>query len=266
MIAPAEQTISLPGQVGTPAPGRASLPVELARAAGRVRSAMRAIRRAKARSRAASLEGLPLRAQAFALSRMMTEVCASHGVVVVTSGPVPCGPVVLVANHVGYLDPLVLGGAVPCLPIAKHEVASWPLIGSAGRRHGVMFVRRGDAWSGARALLAARRALAGGVSVLNFHEGTTTAGASVLRFQRGIFGLAARTRVSVVPVAIAYDDEDLAWTGDALFLPHYLRTLRRERTVARLRFGCAMTPSRYGSAASLAEEAQAVVAHLLAGT
>jgi len=226
---------------------------------------VRAIRRAKTRARLAARQGLPLRAHAFALSRMFSEVCASHGLAIVVSGPVPCGPVVLAANHVGYLDPLVLGGIVPCLPIAKREVASWPLIGGVARRHGVLFVRRGDARSGARALLAARRALARGVSVLNFPEGTTTAGTSVLRFRRGIFGLAMRARVTVVPVAISYDDQDLAWVGDAIFLPHYLRTLRRERIVVRVRFGCAMTPSRYGGADALAEEAQVVVEHLLSG-
>jgi 1-acyl-sn-glycerol-3-phosphate acyltransferase len=219
----------------------------------------------KKASAAPSLESGSLRARAFALSRLFAEVSALHGMRIVASGPVPCGPVVLVANHVGYLDPLALGGLVPCLPIAKRELGAWPLIGKVARRHGAMLVERSDVMSGVRTLLAARRALAGGVSVLNFPEGTTTTGASVLRFKRGIFGLARLSGVPIVPVAVVYDDESMAWTGDALFLPHYVRAAGRDGIVVRLRFGCAMTPSRYGSANDLAEEAQVVVEHLLHG-
>jgi len=204
-----------------------------------------------------------LRAQAFGLSRLAGALCAQNGVRVAVSGPIPRGPVVLVANHVGYLDPLMLASVVPCLPVAKRELARWPLIGAAARSHGVLFVTRGDAASGARVLRAARRALAASVSVLNFPEGTTTRGGGVLPFRRGVFGLARIADVPVVPAALSFDDETLAWTGDDLLLPHLLRTLAQRELTVRVRFGCAMTPARYGSAEDLAREAHTVVEHLL---
>jgi 1-acyl-sn-glycerol-3-phosphate acyltransferase len=205
-----------------------------------------------------------LRRRAYALSRLFAELCALNGMRIAVSGPIPRGPVVLAANHVGYLDPIVLGAIVPCIPVAKREVARWPLIGRVGREHGVLFVERGDAASGASALRAARAVLAASVSVLNFPEGTTTIGDRVLPFRRGIFGLARIADVPVVPVALACDDASLSWTGDELFLPHFLRTLARHEIALRVRFGCAMTPSRYGSAEDLAREAHAVVEQMLA--
>lgn len=204
-----------------------------------------------------------LRARAFGLSRLASTLCAQNGVRLAVSGPIPRGPVVLVANHLGYLDPLILASVVPCLPVAKRELAGWPMLGAAARAHGVLFVERGNPASGARVLLGARRALASSISVLNFPEGTTTRGGAVLPFRRGVFGLARIADVPVVPAALSFDDESLAWTGDDLLLPHLLRTLARREFKVRIRFGCAMTPGRYGSAEDLAREARTVVEHLL---
>jgi 1-acyl-sn-glycerol-3-phosphate acyltransferase len=194
---------------------------------------------------------------------MFADLCAAHDWRVRVTGPIPAGPVVLVANHVSYLDPVVLVGLVPALPVGKSEISRWPLIGGVARRHGVLFVDRTDPRSGARVLRRAGRALASGLSVLNFPEGTTSNGEQVLPFRRGIFGLARHARVPVVPVALRFDDPDLAWFGDALFLPHYARLLGRPDTVVRVCFGGALTPERYGGAADLADEARAAVEHML---
>ncbi|HZR83477.1 MAG TPA: lysophospholipid acyltransferase family protein [Candidatus Binatia bacterium] len=232
-----------------------------------MRSVSRVARRIAATRRAAAppagtADGI--RARAFAFSRLAGEISAAHGLRTAIAGPVPRAPVILAANHVSYVDPLVLAALVPCVPLAKREVARWPLIGSAGRAHGVLFVERGDARSGAASLLRARRALASGVSVLNFPEGTTTRGDGVLPFRRGIFGLARALSIPVVPVAIQLEDPALSWTGDARFVPHYLRMAARGGALVHVRFGYPMTPERYGSAEDLAREARAIVGHMLA--
>ena len=204
-----------------------------------------------------------LRSRAWALSRLSSAICASNGLRIAVSGPIPAGPVVLVANHVGYLDPLVLASIVPCVPVAKRELAGWPLIGRAARAHGVLFVNRGEVASGAAVLRGARRALRASLSVLNFPEGTTTHGDGVLPFRRGIFGLARLADVPVVPAALVLEDRALSWVGDELLLPHLARTLARREHAVHVRFGRAMTPRRYGSADDLAREARDVVEHLL---
>src|SRR5258708_20925617 len=76
----------------------------------------------EARIGASSASALAERAQ-----RTARTILAAHGIDVSSSGSAPRGPVVVVANHVSYLDPLVVSSLVPCISIAKDEAQSWPL-------------------------------------------------------------------------------------------------------------------------------------------
>lgn len=190
-------------------------------------------------------------------------MCSLHGVSVRTSGTIPRGPCLIVANHVGYLDPLAIGSVVPCVAIAKHEVSTWPLLGDALLRLGNLFVRRGDPGSGAAVLLRARACLARGVPVLTFPEGTTSMGDDVLPLRHGIFGLARLTGLPVVPVAVRPRPRETAWVGDQSFLPHYLRTAARKATQVHLAFGAVLPPHAAASARGLAALAREQLRALL---
>src|SRR5205823_13405773 len=48
----------------------------------------------------------------------------------------------VVANHLGYLDILVLSATVPCAFISKAEIERWPIIGRFARWAGTVFVER----------------------------------------------------------------------------------------------------------------------------
>ena len=119
---------------------------------------------------------------------------------------------------------------VPCAPISKLDVRGWPVVGRLAGRLGVIFYDRGNRSSGVEVLREAELALRDQVALLNFPEGTTTDGAGVAPFHKGLFGLAQRLGVPVVPVALRYQPADLAWTGDATFMPHYLRLAARGRS------------------------------------
>jgi len=154
---------------------------------------------------------------------------------------------------------------VPCLPVSKLDVRGWPVIGALAGRLGVIFHARGDAASGQRVLREVEVALQKGMVVLNFPEGTTSDGRAVLPFRKGLFGVAARLGVPVVPVALRYQPAGLAWTGDATFLPHYLRLAARGRSSVRLRFGAPETSAAGSDAAALAEAVRRRVQALLRG-
>jgi lyso-ornithine lipid O-acyltransferase len=164
--------------------------------------------------------GTDLAACAEELRRTCRQACEFHAIDVELMGPVPRGPVVLVANHLGYIDPVVLCSIVPCSPIAKSEIRGWPLIGEPLRRMNVSFVRRGAPESGARVLKQCLRTLRSGVSVLNFPEGTTSRG-GLLPFQLGAFWLARKSGVPIVPVGMEFETPDMCWVDDEAFLPHY---------------------------------------------
>ncbi len=199
-------------------------------------------------------------ARFYAITRELT---ALHGVRVDVQGELPTGPCVLVANHVSWLDCVVLGQLTPCAPIAKGEVASWPIIGRGAVALGVTFVDRARPMSGARALRRALRTLEAGVSVLNFPEGTTTDGSRLLPFRRGIFGAARLAGAPIVPIALRYASPQIAWTGGASFVPHYLRTAAGDGIAARLVIGSPILPWPRDAAGILATAARREIAALL---
>lgn len=158
------------------------------------------------------------------LRRLCQRTCELHGIHVELVGQLPRGPAVLVSNHLGYIDPVVLCSLVACSPVAKSEIRAWPLVGEPLARLNVCFVRRGSALSGARVLRQCLRTLAAGVSVLNFPEGTTSRG-GLLPFQLGAFWLARRSGLPLVPVGMEFETPDMCWVDDEAFLPHYGRVL-----------------------------------------
>jgi 1-acyl-sn-glycerol-3-phosphate acyltransferase len=101
----------------------------------------------------------------------------------VRGAPAAFGSTLLVANHVSYLDVVVLGSLVNVSFIAKAEVAGWPLIGRIG---GTIFVeRRGSCSAGQRDRVAVR--LARGDDLILFAEGTSSDGGRVLPFKSALF-------------------------------------------------------------------------------
>ena len=204
-----------------------------------------------------------MRHRAERLRDVAADVCRLHGFDVRVDGVVPRRPALLVANHVSYADAPVLCGLLPCTIIAKSEVRRWPIVGGGAEALGTLFVRRGDSLSGARGLRQAMRALNAGVSVLGFPEGTTSRGSDVLPFRRGLFGLARLTGVPIVPVALFYPLEEMAWVGDTWFLPHYVRNAMRPRSLVRVRVGAPIAPSAARSPEDLAHLVRSQVRSLL---
>ncbi len=197
------------------------------------------------------------------LSAGAREMCQRHEIRTIVSGEVPDEPVVLVANHSSYLDPIVIAPAIDCIPISKAEVAGWPVVGDALRAVGVVFVQRDDVHDRARVLRNALRILRSGTSILNFPEGTTTDGSHLLPFARGIFGIARIAGVPVVPLTIRYESQELCWTGNQTFFPHYWNVAGRASTTAYLHFGAAFAPKLVsGLSVSTAAE---TMAHELRG-
>jgi lyso-ornithine lipid O-acyltransferase len=169
--------------------------------------------------------------------RTAATILHGNGITVRPVGEIPPAPSLLVCNHLGYLDALVIASIVPCIAIAKAETGRWPLFGAGLRALGVVFVARESPASGAIALRAALRALRKGARVLNFPEGTTTDGKSLEPFRRGSFGLAHLAGVPIIAARIAYDDQRVPWVGGEAFGPHYLRLARVPAITARVCFG-----------------------------
>ena len=104
----------------------------------------------------------------------------------------------LVCNHIGALDPIVLASRMPVSFAGKAEIAQWPLVGWVTREMGVFFVERDRRAATGVFVERVQERLAHGVDVLVFPEGKTSRGASVLPFKTGAFAAVAGDEQGVI--------------------------------------------------------------------
>jgi len=135
---------------------------------------------------------------------------------------IPLGRAVIVANHVSWLDPIVLPLVMPRKPaiLAMAELWRMPGVGLVMRLYGRLAIplRRGavDTYAFRRALAA----LQDDRLLIVFPEGGISPDGTLRPFQRGAALLAVRADAPLVPVA-------LIGTGDALPLDRTVPRLRR---------------------------------------
>jgi 1-acyl-sn-glycerol-3-phosphate acyltransferase len=113
------------------------------------------------------------------------------------------GPVVIVANHPTFLDPLTLGLAVkrPVIYMAWDQPFTIPFVGGFMRAFGAIPVAAQGAAS-RESILAALRVLHKGGVLAVFPEGMRSTGRRLLQFRPGAARLAIRAGAPIVPASI----------------------------------------------------------------
>ena len=164
-------------------------------------------------------------------------ILVTLGIWIRWEGRAPDHPAIYVGNHRAYLDPLLIMRDVLAVPVAKKEMASWPLIGFAARLSGIFFVDRESSKDRQRILLKITEEVRNGGSILIFPEGTTHAGHEVLPFRKGVFRVAAEERVHIVPFALDFDDPADYWIDDDTFASHFFRRFGHWRTYVHVAIG-----------------------------
>ena len=172
-------------------------------------------------------------------------VMASMGIQVTLATPLPAGGQLWVANHLSWVDPLVLMSLRPSRVMAKAEVADWPVIGGGARRIGLRFVKRECLFSRARALRTLQGDLKAGEAFLVFPEGTTTHGDQLAPLYEGSLRLAYRRGVQVLPLRLASEDEHYPWVGDDPLFPHLLTLAWKRSTRVSVHPGPVLDPRQF---------------------
>jgi 1-acyl-sn-glycerol-3-phosphate acyltransferase len=113
-------------------------------------------------------------------------------------------PSVVVANHVSYLDGVVLHAVLPVRFsfVIKREMSSVPLAGLLLRRLGAEFVERRGRAHGLRDARRLLRQASAGEALMFFPEGTFGPASGLGHFHIGAFAAAVRARLPVAPIAI----------------------------------------------------------------
>jgi 1-acyl-sn-glycerol-3-phosphate acyltransferase len=129
-------------------------------------------------------------------------------------------PYVVVANHESTADPFLIS----YLPwdmrwVGKEELFKLPVIGNCFKWSGDIPLRRGDGDSVRDMMNECKRALAAGIPVMLFPEGTRSKTGELLPFRDGAFRLAIEAQVPVLPLAVAGTREcrpkGSKWFGEA---------------------------------------------------
>jgi 1-acyl-sn-glycerol-3-phosphate acyltransferase len=121
----------------------------------------------------------------------------------------------LVANHISWLDILVIQSLAPGVFVAKSEVRRWPLIGSMAHACNTIFVERSSHKSARAMIDDSISALGQGYSVIAFPEGTSSDGSDLGIFHANIFEGAIKARTYVHPVTLRYVNSDSDLPNDA---------------------------------------------------
>jgi len=154
--------------------------------------------------------------------------------------PLP-GAVMFVANHVSWIDIVVLHSQRMMGFVAKREIAGWPLIGWMAGRAETIYHQRGDSESLGGVLHEMVGRLRTGKSVGVFPEGRTRDGRGIGPFHARLFLAAVEAGVRVQPVALRYGEHGNAQTTVAFqpgehFLGNFLRLLGEPLRVAEVHF------------------------------
>jgi 1-acyl-sn-glycerol-3-phosphate acyltransferase len=183
-------------------------------------------------------------------------------------GRLPVGRALVVANHVSWLDTVVILAAARTRLVAKKEVGAWPLIGTMARYSGALFIDRNRPMALPVVLSEVREALAAGDVVVVFPEATTSCGTGcgkgVPGFRPAFFQAAIDARAAVVPLSLAFRT-DLGPTAAPAFIGEetLVTSLRRVLFTRGLRValsaGAALHPDRDASRRMLARVATRAV-------
>ena len=162
----------------------------------------------------------------------------------VEGSPPAEGPLLLVSNHLSWLDILVLHAARHCRFVSKSDVRLCPLIGALATGAGTLYIEREKRRDAMRVVHHMAESLRAGEIVAVFPEGTTGDGEGLLPFHGNLIQAAISADVPVQPVALRFVDRRTGqdspgplYLGDDTLLASLWRTLAGPPFEARVCFG-----------------------------
>jgi 1-acyl-sn-glycerol-3-phosphate acyltransferase len=158
--------------------------------------------------------------------------------------PPVAGPALLVANHISWLDILVMHAARHCRFVSKADVRHWPLIGSLATGAGTLYIERASRRDAMRVVHHMAESLERGEVVAVFPEGTTSNGLELLPFHANLIQAAISARAPAQPVALSFLDtrtraRSLApcYVDDDMLVMSVWRTVSAPPVTAVVQFG-----------------------------
>ncbi|MXM64408.1 1-acyl-sn-glycerol-3-phosphate acyltransferase [Streptomyces sp. HUCO-GS316] len=182
----------------------------------------------------------------------------------ITGGAAPTGGLLLVANHISWLDIPLLAAVRPARMLAKTEIRQWPVAGPLAARGGVLFIDRDRLRALPDTVARIAQVLRDGQAVAVFPEGSTWCGRAQGTFRRAVFQAALDAGVPVQPVRLRYRiaggtaTTAPAFVGEDTLLASLWRVASARGVVAEVEVRDAIAPGTHPDRRSLARAAQPV--------
>ncbi|MCX4903323.1 1-acyl-sn-glycerol-3-phosphate acyltransferase [Streptomyces sp. NBC_00878] len=184
----------------------------------------------------------------------------------ITGAAPPGGGLLLVANHISWMDIPLLAAVRPGRMLAKAEIRKWPVAGVLTAISGALFIDRDRlrALPGTVARIA--DGLRNGSAVVVFPEGSTWCGRAQGRFRRAVFQAALDAAVPVQPVHLHYRFDGGAATtvpafvGSDSLLTSVWRVVSARGLVAEVRVQPVLPPGTAPDRRALALAAETTMA------
>jgi 1-acyl-sn-glycerol-3-phosphate acyltransferase len=150
---------------------------------------------------------MPTAQRQFYVQWWATKTLRLAGITLRVEGAPVAGAVLLVANHISWLDIMAVHAVCPHARfVSKADVKSWPLMRHLVDAGGTLYLERERKRDALRVVHAMAEALKAGDTVAIFPEGTTSDGQALLPFHANLLQAAIATETPVQPVAIRFSD------------------------------------------------------------
>ena len=147
----------------------------------------------------------------------------------------------IVANHLSYIDMLILSLDFPSLFITSTEIRETFFLGAIAKMAGCFFVERRkekrNSETKKKEIEIIKKKLNQGFNVFLFPEGTSSAGEEVLPFKATFFQLSIETQSTTLPICISYEGQSnhlIPWYGKMSFGKHLLNLCHGKNYFAHL--------------------------------
>ncbi len=181
-------------------------------------------------------------------------------------------PVLLVANHISWMDIVVFSCLTPLSFVAKREVSTWRGVKLLAKLQRTIFVNRERRTESQKAANEIAERLDDGDCIVLFAEGTSSDGNRVLPFKSSLFAAAqeAGGQTYVQTAAIAYTALSglplgrrtrplVAWYGDMEMGNHVWALLKAGPLDVHVRIGEPVTLAEFGDRKALAAHTEKAV-------
>jgi 1-acyl-sn-glycerol-3-phosphate acyltransferase len=183
---------------------------------------------------------------------------------IVNGKPPKVGPMLLVSNHISWLDILVIHAAGHCRFVSKADIKHWPVLGTLTTAGGTLYIERESRRDAMRVVHHMSEALSAGDIVAVFPEGTTGNGIDMLPFHANLLQAAIAIDSPVQPLALSFRDtatgqisQAASFIGNETLFGSLWNTLKTSNLAAVATYGVPQLPrgrDRRAWAADLREE------------